>query len=916
MSVCNTPENSIDSTISGQGGQRVHLFMHKQHQCDLSLNRINIATRVTSRAKTFILLLPLLAMAACSSGTSGKAPGLAGGQIPDPVTLDFPLAYVKRPPPKKDIDVRDLITSTAGGDLYIRDKASASGVETNVTKDITQGMGDVRDLDISPDGTKVVFSLRLPLLENVDDDEQPTWNIWEYDGKAKTVRRVITDDITAEKGHDISPHYLPDGRIVFASTRQNTSRAILLDEGRPQYPGQTDNRQQSAFVLHVMNADGSDIHQITFNTNHDFAPSVLNNGQLVFSRWERVNGGDRINLYRSNPDGTGLELYYGQYSHATGTNNSIVQFLNARMRPDNKILSMVRPFMGTQLGGDIALIDAEKFVEINQTTLTAAGTAGPGQSPATTLNVSTLADAPSLGGRFASAFPLVDGTNRLLVSWSPCFVLDTTVTPTATRVCTADNTADPAVQLAPPAYTLWIYDLDTNTLRPMLSAEEGLMLIDPVILQQRTPAPPVIRDKVPGVDVDKNLAAEGAGLLVIRSVYDFDGTDTALPNIAAVADPKQTTANQRPARFLRIEKPVAIPDKKVRDVPGFAFGPAGLGMREILAYAPVEPDGSIKIKVPANVPFAISVLDKNGRRVGTRHGSWLQLLPGEVRTCNGCHDAAKNTAHGRADLSVSVNQGATTTGQPFPNTEPALFADFGEIMAETRARISCAAATGCSTIPSANLIYDDVWTDPVAAARAKDASFAYLYSDMTTPAPINGNCLPTWSNRCRITIHYLQHLQPLWNLPRQTLAVDGVTVLSDHTCVLCHNTKDAAAATQVPAGQLDLTDGVSNADPNVVTSYEQLLFAHNQQELIMGALQDVMVTGPIDPATGLPTQVPVVLPGSMSAGSANASTRFFNRFDAGGSHSGYLSPAELRLIAEWLDIGAQYYNDPFVAPAN
>ena len=256
------------------------------------------------------------------------------------------------------------------------------------------------------------------------------------------------------------------------------------------------------------------------------------------------------------------------------------------------------------------------------------------------------------------------------------------------------------------------------------------------------------------------------------------------------------------------------------------------------------------------------------------------------------------------------------SGQPFPNTEPALFADFGEIMAETRARISCAAATGCSTIPSANLIYDDVWTDPVAAARAKDASFAYLYSDMTTPAPINGNCLPTWSNRCRITIHYLQHLQPLWNLPRQTLAVDGVTVLSDHTCVLCHNTKDAAAATQVPAGQLDLTDGVSNADPNVVTSYEQLLFAHNQQELIMGALQDVMVTGPIDPATGLPTQVPVVLPGSMSAGSANASTRFFNRFDAGGSHSGYLSPAELRLIAEWLDIGAQYYNDPFVAPAN
>jgi hypothetical protein len=82
----------------------------------------------------------------------------------------------------------------------------------------------------------------------------------------------------------------------------------------------------------------------------------------------------------------------------------------------------------------------------------------------------------------------------------------------------------------------------------------------------------------------------------------------------------------------------------------------------------------------------------------------------------------------------------------------------------------------------------------------------------------------------------------------------------------------------------------------------------------MGVLQDVLVPGPIDPATGLPTMVPVSLNGPMTAGSANASSAFFSEFDAGGTHLGYLSPAELRLIAEWLDIGAQYYNDPFVAP--
>src|ERR1700757_1840928 len=101
------------------------------------------------------LLLPALFMAGCQSGVSGHAPGLAGVQTQDPGTLNFPPAYVKRPAPasspKADIDARALLTSPAGGDLYIRAQASPGSVETNVTGSITKGMGDVRDLDVSPD---------------------------------------------------------------------------------------------------------------------------------------------------------------------------------------------------------------------------------------------------------------------------------------------------------------------------------------------------------------------------------------------------------------------------------------------------------------------------------------------------------------------------------------------------------------------------------------------------------------------------------------------------------------------------------------------------------------------------------------------------------------------------------------------
>ena len=889
------------------------------------------------------LVLPALIMAGCESGVSGHAPGVAGVQTQDPGTLNFPLAYVKRPAPastpKADVDVRDLITSSAGGDLYIREQASPGSLETNVTKAITTGMGDVRDLDVSPDGKKLVFSLRLPLNPNKPNTDvtQPNWKIYQYDAVAKTVTQLTNDNTTA--GHDVGAHYLPDGRIVFASTRQAATQAILIDEGRPQYPAQTDDRKQAIFLLHVMNADGSGIHQISFNTNHDFAPSVLANGQIVFSRYESING-DQISLYRTNPDGTRLELYYGENSHATGadiagTNKNVIQFLNARQRADGKLIAIARPFLGTQQGGDIVEIDAANFVEINQPS-TPTGSAGTAQTSATTLGITTDANLPSMGGRFASAYPLYDGTNRMLVSWAPCLVLDSTVTPPTTSVCTTANTSGANVQMAPPQYTIWLYDVGKGTLSPILPAEAGTVIIEPIIMQARTPVPAFVPDFVP-TGAAANLANNtngGLGLLVIRSVYDFDGIDmvaaetaNAFPNIAALADPKLARADNRPARFVRIEKAVEIPDKTVRKIDPNVFGPAGMGMREILAYAPVEPDGSVKIELPANVPFTIDILDKNARRIGARHTSWMQLIPGETRTCNGCHVAgSKSTpSHGRSGLTASVNPGATAAGAPFPNTLlPA--ANAGDTMADTRAWNTCqtGATTVCSQVPSADVIYADVWTDPINAGRPKDLSFSYLYSDLTTLKPANGHCTP-WDPLCRSTIHYPLHIQPVWNFAPRTLTAGVAT--ADHSCVLCHNPVNAASAAQVPAGQLDLTDtAASPNDATILDSYALLLFAHNEQTLNMGVLQDLLVPapGPPDPVTGLPTtiMVPVSLAPPMAAGSANGSVvKFFRMFDGTYQdpvldHTGFLTTAELRLIAEWLDIGAQYYNDPFVAPAN
>ena len=73
---------------------------------------------------------------------------------------------------------------------------------------------------------------------------------------------------------------------------------------------------------------------------------------------------------------------------------------------------------------------------------------------------------------------------------------------------------------------------------------------------------------------------------------------------------------------------------------------------------------------------------------------------------------------------------------------------------------------------------------------------------------------------------------------------------------------------------------------------------------------------PITEIVDVPVQCPATEGPYMSSAGAinNVSNRFFDIFAPGASHEDYLTPAELRLIAEWLDIGGQYYNDLFAAP--
>ncbi len=871
-----------------------------------------------------ILGLPIV-IVACGGGGSGSEK-----QAPDPVVVDIPIAYVERPLPPLSTttgsrdNVLDPAAFNPGARLLQLDRASPSAEAIDLTSAIFPpgSAYDVKDVTASFDGEKVLFAMRAPEIEGADPADQPRWNIWEYDSASERLRRVISSDITAEAGHDIAPHYLADGRIVFSSTRQRQSRAILLDEGKPQYSGLDENRNQEAFVLHVMNADGGDIRQLSFNQSHDLDPIVLASGEILFSRWDNADSNDRVSLYRILPDGRELSPVYGFHSQNSGTDGSAVRFVEARELENEKLLVLLRPDRASSLGGDIVTIDSKNFIDANQPTADNADLPGPGQSSLSFQTVTTN-DTPSPHGYFSSAFPLYDGTDRLLVSWSQCRLQreNGTLLP-----CTQSNLALEDVVDAAPLYGIWIYNLADGSQKPVVGGREGIMYTDVVALEPR-PAPDYLGDAQPGVDLDAQLVEQRLGVVHIRSVYDLDGNDSS-GGIDRLADPLQTPATERPARFIRVVKAVAQPDRSVAEVPATAFGRSSRQlMREILGYAMVEPDGSARFALPANVPFALSVLGADGKRIGERHNNWLQLTPGEERQCNGCHSSRSELPHGRAEAEAeSINAGALASSMPFPNTHPALLANAGETMAETLTRLNGVEAV------APNLRYEDLWTDP--ALQTRTPSFSLDYQALQTPAPIAADCDTQWQTHCRIVINYADHIQPLWNRDRSVVGTDGVTVVEDNSCLNCHASTDADNSLQVPAGQLELVDLPSPQQPDHLLSYRELLFGDTEQEILDGALVDKLVQATdangnplfetddignlLMDSQGNPIPVMVTLPVApvMSVNGASSSARFYAPFADGGSHAGMLDDAELRLITEWLDIGAQYYNNPFSVPQN
>nr|WP_295775363.1 hypothetical protein [Rhodoferax sp.] len=869
----------------------------------------------------------ILRVGATAAALATFVAGCGNGSTDDTKTVtvsgDAPLAYAKR---SNTISANptNAAPSAPGGDILLREKSSVSATEYNITAGYTQGTGDASNPDVSYDGKKIIFSMRCPTTNTGTINGQPActgrWNIWEYDMSAGGLATGALRRITSSKdSDDVDPTYLPAGRgFVFTSNRQ-TKSSINQALGQT-YFALDEYERERVFNLHTMDANGQNITQISVNQSHDRSPTVRPNGDIMFSRWDHVAGRNHFKIFRARPDGTDLFVLYG--AHSPGNS-----FLHPRdMDPKGKykgfLTSDLMPLSRTDEGGGLVMVDAANYSE-KDTPANATAPALGGQKQMT-LQELNIDGGASLYGRVTTPYPLWDGTDRVLVGFTPCEVARkgivvscATLTPDELARVNDENRSrseantDEIQNNVRPTYAIYMFDPAKQTFLIVAAPPPGFMYTHPVALQAR--AEP---NATPATALDTTLAAQNMGLLEVRSVYDTDGLgrmgdevltaadlppgcSTAIPKTAPVdpldtrkqvadvvrmKDPSDAAYGCAPARFVRAVRAVAPPDGMTGT--RSAIGETEFEMQQILGYAPIEPDGSFKLQVPADTPIALAVVDTQGRAFQT-HTNWIQVRPGERRTCDGCHSPRRGGA---------LNSGAivnTVSSAVLPAMAGAHLS--GETMASTRTRLDPNALKLVS-----DMVYADVWADTSKPGVIRRSALTIRYTgnaaasdDLTTTVPTNG------------IINYPEHIQPLWTRNRGA-----------NTCVGCHSdpVKLDLTATQAASGRISSYDELMIGDPVIdpATGQPKTRVDEGVATVERGpALVDTAASE--GEALGLARKsrlVEILFGQNLMAGNA-ARTAHPNPPATAPNHATMLNKAEKRLMAEWIDLGGKYYNDPF-----
>lgn len=418
---------------------------------------------------------------------------------------------------------------------------------------------------------------------------------------------------------DFTPRYLPDGKIVFISTR-----GFGHSRCGPAF--------SPAYKLTVAEADGSHPRLISFHETHEWDPAVLSDGRLIYTRWDYVdrNAAHYQHLWSTHPDGSHARIVYGNNTfNPMGT-------WEARPVPGSARVMATAGAHHAMTAGSIVLVDVTRGVD--------------GLKPL--LRLTPDAPFPESESEVEPAWhaPAGDEPRRMpaeAVRWpGHCY---RSAYPLSEEVFLAAYSFDRLIlgeeraSVHPANNMFGIYLVDRFGNKELLYRDLNISSLWPVPLRPRL-RPPLVPEppRTPELyDPDRN----GEGTFLLQDVYASnprlpEGAIKALRIVEVL--PKSTPYESDPWLGL----PTAAPGKQV------------------LGTVPVEQDGSAYFHAPAGVPLMFQALDEQGQAVQMMR-SVTYLQPGETVSCIGCHEH-RLTAPPRDRMALALRRTPSTI-QPGPD---------------------------------------------------------------------------------------------------------------------------------------------------------------------------------------------------------------------------------------------------------
>ena len=387
---------------------------------------------------------------------------------------------------------------------------------------------------------------------------------------------------------DLDPIYLPDDRhLLFSTTRAHSYVRCMPPT--------------NAYVLARCDRDGKNVYLVSYNNEPDYLPSVMNDGRVIYTRWEYTDKPlwRAAKLWAMNPDGTQVSTFWG--------NQSVWPDLvkDARNIPGSRRVLCTGSAHHNWFSGSVAIIDPDGgFNFPDGITKVTADVAWPecGNGPIDPAESTNY----HRSGQFAayySPYPL--GEQDFLVS--------------------ANREGK---------FLLYLMDVEGN--RELIY--EGTNNVFHAMPLRPRRKPPEVADRVAWPDRQESDRPQNG---VIFSANVYAGAPDELRGKARALrvfhiDPKTYTYwNRRP--YISTGPVVSAVQSE--------------GVKRILGTVPIEADGSVAFSAPPGKALHFQLLDERGRALQTMR-SFVGVMPGERRGCLGCHESHSRTpsvaAHGTA----------------------------------------------------------------------------------------------------------------------------------------------------------------------------------------------------------------------------------------------------------------------------